>query len=282
MEYESKSKIKHFYLISGIAVLMLLGMLYPFMPARFDPLAVPLSNVIQMLGLAALPCSFFGLFWMLKPGYRPFPERILLVTCFFVLIILSLIAWFSGGKIFALLILSAGIYLVTGLKKISERKTTADTGVPKSFALYVISLPVLILIMQLALAKTVSSWSRNRAIVNAGEYIAQLKSYHEKYGKYPETLQAMYKDYDPHTAGIEKYHYFPHKDSYNLSFEQPRFLLDNIGTREWLVYSPDDDHKVYSHTSWFLLLTPEVLEQSQGWYASGNTEHPHWKYFLFD
>jgi hypothetical protein len=80
---------------------------------------------------------------------------------------------------------------------------------------------------------------------------------------------------------VERYVYVPQGDSYNLSFEQPRFLLDRFGTREWVVYNPRDEHRVYSHTAW-LLPPPGVAEASQGWYASGETGHAHWMYFLFD
>ena len=67
----------------------------------------------------------------------------------------------------------------------------------------------------------------------------------------------------------------------DLSFEQPRFLLDRFGTREWVVYNPRDQHRAYSHIAW-LLPSPDVAEPNQGWYASGRTDHPHWMYFLFD
>ena len=46
-------------------------------------------------------------------------------------------------------------------------------------------------------------------------------------------------------------------------------------------YNSRGEHRVYSHTAW-LLPPPEVAEPSQGWYASGETAFPHWKYFLFD
>jgi hypothetical protein len=92
----------------------------------------------------------------------------------------------------------------------------------------------------------------------------------------------MYKDYYPNTVGVEKFHYLPFGNSYNLSFEQPRFFLDIIGTKEWVVYNPKDEHRVYSHTSWFLLLSPEESEIRQGWYSSADTKHKHWKSFFFD
>ncbi|MEZ4826643.1 MAG: hypothetical protein R3C61_10180 [Bacteroidia bacterium] len=143
-------------------------------------------------------------------------------------------------------------------------------------------LPVGLMLAQLILSGPVTRFSRNHAMKNAAGYIKDLDAYHNRYRRYPAGLQAMYKDYHPEVTGVEKYYYQPHGDFYNLSFEQPRFLLDNIGTREWLVYNPGDENRAYSHTSWFLLLTPEQLEQSQGWYDSANAGQKHWKYFLFD
>jgi hypothetical protein len=75
----------------------------------------------------------------------------------------------------------------------------------------------------------------------------------------------------------------PNDDSiYNLYFEQPKFLFDQFGTRELVVYNPKDTHLMLSHTSWHMLLEPHQLRLTQGWYASYDTGIPHWKYFWFD
>ena len=148
--------------------------------------------------------------------------------------------------------------------------------------LYLIFMPVALLLIQIALASPATEFSRNRAITNSHEFIRDIEAYRGTYGHYPVSLAAMWKDYYPDIVGIEKYHYSPFGESYNLFFEQPRFLLDNIGTREWVVYNPHDEHRMYSHTAWFLLLTPEELERSQGWYAVHDASAPHWKYFWFD
>jgi hypothetical protein len=132
------------------------------------------------------------------------------------------------------------------------------------------------------LAAPLTEFSRNRAIANSHDFVRDIEVYHDEYGRYPVSLAAMWKDYYPDIVGIEKFHYSPFGESYNLFFEQPRFLFDNIGTREWVVYNPNDDQRMFSHTAWFLLLTPEELERSQGWYAVHDASTPHWKYFWFD
>jgi hypothetical protein len=146
---------------------------------------------------------------------------------------------------------------------------------------YLVCLPMLALAAQLALVAPMTRASRDRAIANASAFIDDIEQYHARHGRYPASLQAQNRDYYPDVVGVERYIYVPQGDSYNLSFEQPRFLLDRFGTREWVVYNPRDEHRVYSHTAW-LLPPPEVAEPSQGWYASGETGYAHWMYFLFD
>jgi hypothetical protein len=87
--------------------------------------------------------------------------------------------------------------------------------------------------------------------------------------------------YVPGVIGIEKYHYEPSGDVYNLYFEQ--FALQ-FGTREFVMYNPRDQQAMTSHKRDLLQLTPEelVLEQSRGHYAVHDAPQPHWKYFWFD
>jgi hypothetical protein len=142
-------------------------------------------------------------------------------------------------------------------------------------------LPVLAVVFQLALAAPLTQWSRDRAIASAREFIDDIEEYHARHGRYPVSLQALHVDYHPHVVGVERYFYSSQGDAYNLSFEQPRFLLDRIGTREWVVHNPRDEHRAYSHTAW-LLLSPEQVALAGGWYSSDATGHPHWRSFFFD
>jgi len=279
----SKSYIaKHIVYIIAIATLLLFCMIYPFLPGEYDPLAMSLSIIIQLLGVVGLPLSIAGLLWLLIPKRRFIIASISIYVGTFVMLILSFFGILSAGKVFGTIMITVWIFIFIYLKKKLKQLKSTDQSNLNAVPLNMICLPVLILIFQLVLIKPVTQWSRNRAITNADELIDHLENFHKNYGRYPLTLQAMYKDYFPEITAIEKYYYLPDGDSYNISFEQPRFLLDNFGTREWVVYNPRDEHSVYSHTSWFLLLSPEELEHSQGWYASGDLGQAHWRYFLFD
>lgn len=143
-------------------------------------------------------------------------------------------------------------------------------------------LPVVLLAFQLIIDQPLTKWSRTRAIQNSGEIVDEIKRYKTTYGKYPLSLNAIWKDYETGIIGIEKYHYTYDDSTYNLYFEQPRFLFDQFGTREFVVYNPKDNHLMLSHSSWHMLLGPQQSRRTQGWYSSHETGIPHWKYFCFD
>jgi hypothetical protein len=281
--------IRHLVQILGITILIGLCILLPFLPGEhdamvsYDPLAVALSTTVQLFGVLGLLLVPVGIFWLVfknKAYYFVIASLIIfsLITAF-----IFLFTYFASNRFMAILILALWLY---GIYKIKPKLKLLKKTETKKFnpaPLYLIFIPLFTLIMPLVLAAPVTDWSRNRAIANSSELIGHIEDYHRQYGRFPTSLLAQHKDYDPGVIGVEKYHYSPHGDSYNLFFEQPRFLLDNPGTREWVVYNPHDERRIYSHTSWILLVSPEELERGgQGWYAVNNTEFPHWKYFWFD
>ena len=77
----------------------------------------------------------------------------------------------------------------------------------------------------------------------------------------------MWPDYYPSVVGIDRYHYAAQGEGYNLAFRQPRFLFDNFGTEEFVVYNSRDEPVMPSHASWILIWSPEQLAGQQGWFA---------------
>lgn len=271
----------HLALIVGIATLLVLCVAYPFLPGGYDRLAVPLSTMAQVFGVVGLALVPGGLLWLTMPrlGFAISVLSTAVGTC--VALILALFATLSVGNAFGVLTLAAWVYVLVQLMPRLKRLRRAEGSGFHPAPLYLVCLPVLALVTQLLLAAPMARASRDRAIANASPYIADIEQYHARHRRYPVSLQAQNRDYHAEVVGVERYVYVQQGDSYNLSFEQPRFLLDRFGTREWVVYNPRDEHRVYSHTAW-LLPPPEVAEPSQGWYASGQTGHTHWMYFLFD
>ena len=271
----------HLALVIGIATLLVLCMVYPFLSGGYDRLAVPLSTMAQVFGVVGLALVPGGVLWLTMPrfGFALSMLSTAVGTC--VALILALFATLSVGNAFGVLTLVAWVYVLVGLiPKLKHLKRAEDRGCHPA-PVYLVFLPLLALASQLALSAPLARSSRDRAIANARAFIGDIEQYHARHGRYPASLQAQNRDYHPDVVGVERYIYVPQGDSYNLFFEQPRFLLDRFGTREWVVYNPRDEHRVYSHTAW-LLPPPDVAEPSQGWYASGETGHAHWLYFLFD
>lgn len=270
----------HITLLLVLTAFIALGIAYPFLSGDYDRLAVPISTMIQVFGLAGLGLVPVGALWLLIPKYKFGFAITTLIIGSFVILIISLFATLSVGKSFGVLTILLWtfciILLMPKLKSLKLNTENKGNWLP----VYLIYPPVFTLLFQLTMAKPLTQLSRNRTIENADRFIRHIEEYHTQQGQYPLTLQAQNKDYYPDVVGVEKYLYAPHRKGYNLSFEQPRFLLDKFGTREWVVYNPLDENSVYSHTAW--LLPTEQAEPSQGWYASGETGRQHWKYFLFD
>jgi len=273
--------VAHLLVILCLAAFIVLCIAYPFLPGEYDRLAVPLSTMAQVFGVVGLGLVPGGLLWLIRPrfGYALSVLSMAVGTC--VALILALFATLSVGNAFGVLTLAVFLSAFIRLSALIRRlKSTLNSRFhPTPF--YLVCLPVLALGAQLALVAPLSRASRDRAIANGSAFIKDIEQYRAGHGRYPISLQAQNRDYYPDVIGVERYIYVPQDDSYNLSFEQPRFLLDRFGTREWIVYNPRDKHRVYSHTAW-LLPPPELAEPSQGWYASGETGSAHWIYFLFD
>jgi hypothetical protein len=283
MRPENRNIAAHLALLACMAMLLVLGTAYPFLSGGYDRLAVPLSTMVQVFGVVGLALVPGGLLWWMMPrfGFALAVWSTVLGTC--IALILALFATLSVGNAFGVLTLATWVYVLVQLWP-RLRRMRGAVGEGSAFrpaAVYLMGLPLVVFVGQLALSGPMARASRERAIANAGAFIGDIEQYHARHGRYPVSLQAQNRDYHPDVVGVERYVYVPQGESYNLSFEQPRFLLDRFGTREWVVYNPRDGHRVYSHTSW-LLPPPEMTEPSQGWYASGETGHAHWRYFLFD
>lgn len=280
MNVSKLSLTRHLSFIAFLTASLALGIAYPFLTGDYDRLAIPISTMIQVFGLVGMILVPVGILWITIPKYRiGFLVASFIISTFIVLLI-ALFATLSVGKAFGLLVILHWIIIVAVMFPKAKRFREQPSNWIGHLPLYMICLPTITLLLQLILAGPMTRMSRNHAIENASQFIRDIEEFHKQRGTYPLTLQAQNKDYYPDVVGVEKYLYAPHKKGYNLSFEQPRFLLDRFGTREWVVYNPLDENSMYSHTTW--LLPSEQSEPSQGWYASGNTGREHWKYFLFD
>src|SRR6202008_2386911 len=122
-------------------------------------------------------------------------------------------------------------------------------------------------LLQLLLAAPATEFSRQHAIAASAEMIADIEEYRAEHGTYPETMVGMHLDYHPSVIGIERFEYARRGDGYDLCFKQPRFLLDDLGAQEVLVYNPRDEHMIMSHAAWNLVWAPGEEDVQQGWFS---------------
>ena len=287
---------RHVVRMSVITILVIVSIFYPFLPGTYDAAASGLSTMAQLLSAAGPVLVPVGILWAVYEVRKqariqkniPNPGRSYrfalgsLIFASVILIPVLLVILFGIGKAFGILAFAFFLYALFRLRPVlkSLKETEAEQFI--SVPLYLIFIPLAVLIAQVILASPATEYSRNYAIAHSAELINDIEQYHAANGRYPYSLLAVWKDYNPAVVGVEKFHYVPHEGAYNLYFEQPRLLFDNIGTREFVVYNPLDQHLMLSHTSWFLLFRPDELEENQGWYEVHDTPSPHWKYFWFD
>ena len=285
----------HLVRISGLITFLVLCTFYPFLSGKYDGLAVPLSTMAQIFGVIGLLLVPVGVSWLIYElrkrarGKRNLPTKARgyyfamasMVASSIVAIAISLSAFVNIGLSFGLLTLALWCYVVArlrpGLKLLKGPQAESFNHVP----LYLVFIPCIVLIFQLALAPRATNFSRNRAIVQSAELIGDIEEYHARYGSYPRSLLALHKDYKPSVVGIEQFHYAPNGQAYNLSFEQPTFVTD-FGIREIVMYNKLNEHLMVSHAAWILAGAPENLEARQGWHSSHDASIQHWKYFWFD
>lgn len=192
--------------------------------------------------------------------------------------LVSLVAVVQSGFMLGLASLAVWIYAA---RRIWRGLKRMESAIPAALPLSLVLVPVAIVLLQWALRDPAVEFSRNRAIQNSAPLITAIEQYYATHGQYPASLLAVWPDYSPGVIGIKEYRYEPHGAAYNLVFEQFTYRL---GTREFVVYNPLDEHIMTSHAMDLLRLTPEqlTLERTRGHYARNDAAYPHWKYFWFD
>jgi hypothetical protein len=277
--------MSHLLRVTAATACITLCTLLPFLPGRYDGLAVPLSVMAQLLGRAGLLLVPVGALWVASGYWRPLAGKqhvfatAALMASSVVWGIVSLGAFGFGGLSLGVGVFAQGFYVIFRLTPRLRAMKSATPARASPIAAYLIVVPVAVALLQWALVRPAVEFSRSRAIRNSGPLIADIERYRAARGRYPPSLLSVQKDYEPLVIGIREFQYEPHGDAYNLLFEQLTFQLD---TREIVVYNPRDQQVATSHDMDLLQLTPAELEPRRGYYAVHDTRHPHWKYFWFD
>lgn len=279
--------------MSAVTAFIVLCTFLPFLPGRYDELAVTLSVMAQLLGKVGLVLVPVGAVWLayelnprpasdegVSPPDKRRPVRLgALIASAVVFFIVAFAALVGSGLTLGLSLLTLWAYVVWRAATQWKRGVRANAAPDLATPLYLIVVPVAVVLVQSALAGPATAFSRNRAIEHSASLIADIEGYRAARGHYPPSLLSQHEDYDPSVMGIRRYQYEPSGAAYNVVFEQPTLQL---GTREFVVYNPLDEQTMTSHNVDLLQLTPAELERARGFYAVRAASRPHWKSFLFD
>ena len=283
-----------YFTIIAIYISSFILIVYPFFPGKFDTSGIVFSTFIQIysgIGLITVVPAVFWTYFSIRVNRKDHSSNRLIrnlwtsIKVYFSITILvlaldALIIQFISRLACIILFIWIIYFSFLIWRKISNRNQTQTTSnyLPISLAF----LPVSLLLFQLIFSKPITDWSRARVIQNSSELIEQIESYRTTYGSYPLTLNSINKDFETGVNSIEKYNYTYDVTTYNLYFEQSRFFFDKFGTREFVVYNPNDNHLMMSHAVWHMLPNEHSARINQGWYATNDTGIKHWKSFLFD
>ncbi len=269
--------------IAGI----ILGTFLPFLPGRYESLAVPVSGMLQIFGTVGLLLVPIGALWVASGYWSRLADKQYGIAI--AALIASSVVWLivALGALMSSLLLGIGViglwvYVASRVLPRLKLLRSATPQPTSAVAFYLLIVPLAVAILQMAVAGSAAEFARNRAITNSAELIREIEEYRNARGHYPESLLAEHQDYEPSVIGIEQYYYERSGDAYNLIFEQPTILLVNPGTREFVVYNNRDEQTMIAHDSDILRWTPEELRQRRGWYAVHDAPSPHWKYFWLD
>jgi hypothetical protein len=282
--------------MSAATLVIAACMLLPFLPGTYDTLAVTLSSMSQLFGIAGLLLVPLGAIWLAyeftlrAPNARTRRGRdigfwfalVSIGASTLVALIVSLPALINVGPSLALGMVVLWAYCAARFAGKLLTMANAEVRTLNPAPLYLVVLPIVAAALKFTLVAPAIEFSRSRAIQNSARLIAEIEQYRAANGRYPESLLSVWEDhYRPGVIGIEAYRYEPSGDAFNLFFEQ---FSDRLGTREFVMYNPRDQQAMTSHKTDRLQLSRQelVLEQTRGHYAVHDASQPHWKYFWFD
>jgi hypothetical protein len=249
----------------------------PFVPGGHDPLAVPLATIAWVAGHAGLVLVPVGLLW----AWRNAPSRWLIdltvAACGLVGLLLTVIAFASSSSV--LLTVSTAAATLALVVRLARQLRATTVLAPRGVAAILTATPLAVVTAQSLLIGPATVHARETAIANCAPFIAAIEGYRDRHGVYPASLFSVWGDYKPAIVGIERYHYEPSGQAYNVIFREPSL---HFGIRRFVVYNPRDRQRVTLHEQDRLRLDDAGLDADN----AGHTfveplPQPHWKVFIF-
>jgi hypothetical protein len=263
----------------GLSITLLAtAILLPFLPGRYDPLAMSLSAAATGVSFGGLLLVPIGVAWLISSrGYAL--AKLALVVATPVAAGAALAAAANGSMTTGVIMLAAWVIWLVHLWRRVRAARTVGADLARTAPIALIVVPLVAMAVRTALSGSASAWSRDRAIANSAALIADLERFRERTGAYPVALDSVWPDYHPGVIGIERYQYEPSGEGYNLYFEHPS---TNLAVREIVMYNPRGEQDISGHAFDLLQLSPEEIRRQRGYFASYDLPRAGWRRFLFD
>lgn len=264
-------------------------MFLPFLPGRFDSLAPALSMMAQLFSFASLLLVPVGLWWLgceistrgKAPDEKKYTNRLAFATLLLlalIALVVSVGAFAQNNLSFAVLFLIVCFFVLSREYLKRKRRGIVNPGFNPA-PIYLVIIPVAVALVRLIFIPIAVEFSRYYAIKRSEPLITTIESYYEKNGSYPISLHALHGDILPGMVGIERYHYEPSGESYNLFFKQ---FSDDLAADEIIMYNKSDQHALSSHLLDILEYSGEQLALRRGDRRKDQLSTPHWVSIKFD
>lgn len=259
-----------------LAVALCLAMILPHLPGRYDASVEALSFVVRVASHAALLLIPIGLAWAANPRRYGLWLGILLVLGGFVVLVTVLAGVLSNNLVVGLVL---GLPGALALRALHRHRRVEPPPANRRGVTYLVAIPILLIAFQALVLPRAAAWSRDRAIRHGATLIEAIESYRERRGHYPVSLQSLNRDFPTGVMGIDRFHYEPNGEAYNLYFVRQHSALD---AKEVVMYNPRDEHRFASHVLDILQFDGEELALRRGDRRRTQLTHPHWISILFD
>lgn len=262
-----------------LAAVLCVVIVLPYLPGRFDASAPTFSFVVQVAAYVSLLMVPVGLAWMVNRRRSRLWHKLTLVLAGLVAFVITITA-VSVNQLAIGVMLGVGAIILLRKAYGRSRADLDKVGHKRNpIPFYLVCVPLILVTFRATVLPSAAAWSRDRAIQNSATLIAEIESFRQRRGHYPVSLQSLNRDVPTGVAGIERFHYEPSGEAYNLFFVRPHIELD---AKEVVLFNPRDEHRFTSHELDILQYDGEQLDLRRGDRRRTRLAHPHWISILFD
>lgn len=252
-------------------------MMLPHFPGRYDGSAEALSFAVRMGSYASLLLVPAGIGMLILPGRRRLWSTI--VAAALAVTALAITTSFIVGNQAALGVVSGIGWVILLRQAIRRWHQGGFSGSSRQGWYYLVIPPIALLVFQVLVLPRAASWSRDRAIQNCAPLIEAIERYRERHKEYPPSLHSLNSDFPTGVAGIERFHFEPAGQAYQIYFVRQHVEPD---AKEVILFNPRDEHRFPSHDLDILEFDGAQLAARRGDWRRLQLDQPHWISVLFD